>query len=82
VESRKLRRGIPVYKIVDYEEYLVQGTFYEPKLQRVRKDVNSLFRVEKILKKRRRNGWREVFVKWLGWPKKFNSWILEDLADI
>jgi hypothetical protein len=44
VESRKLRRGIPVYKIVDYEEYPVQGTFYEPELQRVRKDVNSLFR--------------------------------------
>ena len=57
VESRKLRQGIPVYKIVDYEDDPVQGTFYEPKLQRVRKDVNSLFRVEKILKKRRRNGW-------------------------
>ena len=82
VESRKLRRAIPVYKIVDYEEYPVQGTFYEPELQRVRKDVNSLFRVKKILRKRRRNGQREVFVKWLGWPKKFNSWILEDLADI
>jgi hypothetical protein len=31
----------------------------------------------------RRNGPREVFVKWLGWSKKFNSWILEeDIADI
>ena len=83
VESRKLRQGIPVYKIVDYEDDPVQGTFYEPELQRVRKDVSSLFRVEKILRKRRRIGRREVFVKWLGWPKKFNSWILEeDLADI
>jgi hypothetical protein len=82
VESRKLRQGIHVYKIVDYEDDPVQGTFYEPELQRVRKDVNSLFRVKKILRKRRRNGQREVFVKWLGWPKKFNSWILEDLADI
>jgi hypothetical protein len=26
---------------------------------------------------------REVFVKWLSWSKKFNSWILEeDIADI
>jgi predicted RNA binding protein with dsRBD fold (UPF0201 family) len=50
---------------------------------RVRKDVNNLFRGEKILRKRRRNGPREVFVKWLGWSKKFNSWILEeDIADI
>jgi hypothetical protein len=68
VESRKVRQGIPVYKIIDY----VEGTFYEPELQRVRKDVNSLFRVEKILRKRR-NGRREVFVKWLSWPNKFNS---------
>ena len=83
VESRKLRQGIPVYKIVDYVDDPVQGTFYEPELQRVRKDVNSLFRVENILRKRRRNGRREVFVKWLGWPNKFNSWILEEnLADI
>jgi hypothetical protein len=83
VESCKLRQGIPVYKIFDYEDDPVQGTFYKPELQRVRKDVSNLFRVEKILWKRRRNGRREVFVKWLGWPKKFNSWILEeDLADI
>jgi hypothetical protein len=47
------------------------------------KDVIKLFRGEKILRKRRRNGPREVFVKWLGWSKKFNSWILEeDIADI
>jgi hypothetical protein len=32
VESRKLRQGIPVYKIVDYEDDPVQGTFYEPEL--------------------------------------------------
>jgi hypothetical protein len=33
VESRKLRQGIHVYKIVDYEDDPVQGTFYEPELQ-------------------------------------------------
>jgi hypothetical protein len=38
------------------EEYPVQGTFYVPELQRVRKDVNKIFRGEKILMKRRRNG--------------------------
>jgi hypothetical protein len=65
------------------EDDQVQGTFYESELQIVRKDVDSLFRVEKILKKRRRNGRGEVLVTWLCWPKKFNSWILkEDLADM
>jgi len=42
VESRKLRHGIPVYKIVDYVDDPVQGTFYEPELQRIRKDVKQL----------------------------------------
>ena len=80
VESRRLRQGIHVFKIVDYEDDPVQGTFYEPELQRVRKD---LFWVDTILRKRRRNGRREVFAKWLGWSKKFNSWILEeDITDI
>lgn len=51
VESRKLRQGVPVYKIVDYVDDPVQGTFYEPELKRVREDVNSLFRVGKILRK-------------------------------
>ena len=55
VNSRKLRQGIPLYKIVDYEDDPVQGTFYEPHLQRVRKDVSSLFGVEKIIRKKRRS---------------------------
>jgi len=83
VKSRELRQGIPVYKVVDYEGDPVKGTFNEPELQRVRKDADNLFRVEKVLRKRKRNGRREVYVKWLGWPMKFNSWILEaDLVDI
>ena len=77
VWSRKLRQGIPVYTIVDFDNDHIKGTFYEKELQRVRKDENSLWRVEKILKRRTRNGRQEAFVKWMGWPKKFNSWILE-----
>jgi hypothetical protein len=59
VESRKLRQGIPVYTIIDYVDDPVQSTFYEPELQRVRKDVNNVFRGEKILRKRTRNGPRD-----------------------
>ena len=77
VNSRKLRQGIPVYTVVDFDKDPIKGTFYENELQRVRKDPANLWRVENILKKRTRNGRKEVFVKWLGWPKKFNSWILE-----
>jgi len=83
IYNRKLRQGIPVYTIVDFENDPIKGTFYESELQRVRKDDNTLWRVEKILKRRKRNGRPEVYVKWSGFPKKFNSWIIEDaLEDI
>ena len=37
--------------------------------------------MEEVIKRRKRTGQKELFVKWLGWPKKFNSWINEkDLA--
>ena len=33
--------------------------------------------VEKILRKRKRKGIAVYFVKWKGYPDKFNSWIAE-----
>ena len=35
----------------------------------------TTYEVEKILKSRGKGKNREVFVKWLGYPAKFNSWI-------
>ena len=70
-----------MYKLVDYDQEPIQGTFYQSELQRVSK--RDAFKVDKILKRRRRKGVSEVFVSWLGYPKKFNSWIKEtDLQDL
>ena len=46
-------------------------------LQAVTKDIQSVYKIEHVLKTRKRQGLNELFVKWLGWPKKFNSWIKE-----
>lgn len=55
IVSRKfLRQGIPVYKITDYDRDPVEGTFYEVEIQRVTKSRDGLFKIEKILKRRRR----------------------------
>ena len=35
---------------------------------------NNVYDVEKILRTRRRNGKVEYYVKWKGYPDKFNSW--------
>ena len=54
---------IPVtYKITDYNG---------EKIQELQKTSQKIFRIEKVLK---RQG-DKCLVKWMGYPKSFNSWI-------
>ena len=47
IHSRYLRQGILLYKLVDYDEEAIQGTFYQSELQRLgRQDV---FKIDQIL---------------------------------
>jgi hypothetical protein len=52
----------------------IKGKFYEQELQKIEK-TDDVYKIEKILKTRKRNGRIEYFVKWLGYPEKFNSWV-------
>jgi len=56
------------YKIVDYNNEEIKGSFYEQELQ---KATQELFRIEKIIKKKG----NKSLVKWLGYPDTFNSWV-------
>ncbi len=64
-----------MYKIKDWKGEEVAGTFYEPELQ---KSKQTVFRVEKVLRRRVKNNRKEVYVKWKGYPNTFNSWISFD----
>ena len=64
------------YKIKDLRGTTVEGTFYENELQKVVKNDN-IYKIKSILKKRKRKKHQEYFVKWLGYPDSFNSWIHE-----
>ena len=70
------RSNIPIYKDWDGEE--VKGTWYESELQKINKDNDNLWKIESVLKKRKRGGRTELYVKWMGWPKKFNSLVSEN----
>jgi hypothetical protein len=65
----------PTYKIKDSKGEEIQGTFYEPELQ---KTTQTIFRIERVLKRRTKNGRKEIYVKWKGYNKDFNSWISID----
>ena len=76
VASRRMGQTRPVYKLKDYSDEDIQGSFYEEELQKVRK-TDDLYRVERVIRQRKRNGKTEYFVKWLGYPSKFNSWVTD-----
>lgn len=65
-----IKRTTPVtYRIQDDAGEEIRGSFYAEELQKV--GEKEVYRIEKILKEK--SG--EVFVKWWGYPEKFNSWI-------
>jgi hypothetical protein len=72
----------PTYLLKDYDGEQIEGTFYDTEVQKVVKQ-DEVFKIEKILKTRRRRGAKEYLVKWKGYPEKFNSWVKEaDVAKV
>ena len=68
-EVSAIQKTTPItYKIKDMNNEQIQGTFYEQELQKSHQDT---FRIEKVLKSKG----NKLFVKWLGYPDTFNSWI-------
>ena len=73
--DKRYPRNPVVYALNDYSGEPITGTFYEHELVKVIKNKGSLYEVEKVLQKRKRNGKTEYFVKWKHYPSKFNSWV-------
>ena len=74
VTRRFLRQNQPIYKIVDWYNEEVKGTFYQTELQKVN-TLKKPWRVEYVIDSEGLGRKKRYLVKWLGWPKKFNSWI-------
>ena len=65
------------YELKDLNDEPISGTFYHEELQLVVKPDEYL--VEEVLKTRRdKRGKKQYFVRWLGYPDSFNSWVDED----
>ena len=62
------------YGIRDLSGEGIKGKFYQQELQKIDKR-DDVYIVEKIIKTRKRAGKIEYFVKWRGYPNKFNSWV-------
>ena len=81
--SKRIPRNPPVYKLKEYDGEELEGTFYENELQPVKtKGQDEVYKIEKILKKRKRGKQEEYFVKWLGYPDKYKSWVLKSDIEV
>ena len=72
--TKIIPRVPPVYRLRDYADDEIEGVFYAEELQKVQKS-DDIYKIEKILAEKKENGKVKVLVKWLGYDKKFNSWL-------
>ena len=59
---KRFARQVPVYKLKEDAGENLDGTFYEPELQKIIKN-DDVYLVERILRRRKRKGVVEYFVK-------------------
>ena len=65
----------PRYKIIDLNGSSVQGSFYEQEMQRVELPADGYYKVEKILKTRKRGRQKQFLIRWVGYGADFDSWV-------
>lgn len=79
IGGRYQKKGINLYRIGNIKgDEIFTGSFYESEMQRVDKEENSLWIVEKILKKRKRKGKTEYLCKFQGWSSQYKEFISEE----
>ena len=75
-----VKRTTPVtYIIADSDGEELKGSFYTQELQRVQPP--EMYDIESIIKKRKKRGKVQFFVKWANYPNSFNSWV-EDIVSL
>lgn len=85
ISKVSMRQRIYIYELEDLKGEKIEGFFYTEELTLVgdkRVNQNSYI-IERIIDTRGRGKKKEVLVKWVGYPNKFNSWILaSDLVSL
>ena len=78
VRSKKKTPHKYIYKLADVDGEEIEGVFYPEEVNKVVEPKE--YKIEKVLRKRTNKSTLkpEYFVKWLGFPDKFNSWVQDD----
>ena len=67
------------YKLRDYHNVVIKGSFYAAQIQRVVPPKRHA--IERVLRQRRVRGRLQYFLQWRGYGPEFNSWV-DNITDI
>ena len=65
----------PAYKLKDYNNEAIQGWFYERELTKIDKPEDTLWLIDKNVKRRTKAGKRELYISFVGFDKRHNAWV-------
>lgn len=73
---RRIIRNLPqpMYEVEDLKGKIINSRLYAHQLAKISPN-NSMFAIEKIIRRRGRGRKKEVLVKWEGYSDAFNTWI-------
>lgn len=79
IVDRRMRESVPIYILEDTQEEKVTGTWYEQELFQATFDPDGEYKLDPDfnIKTRKVKGRKQFYVKYQGWPSKFNEWIDE-----
>lgn len=70
------RQLLPTYELEDLSGEDIDGFFYEEELTLVNKNINTEeYEIEEVIRTKGKGKNKQVLVKWVGYPHKFNLWI-------
>ena len=71
--QKVLKHPHTVYELKDEHQEPLTGAFYGSEVQSIR---TNKFLLDRVLRRRtNHDGLKQAYVKWKGWPDKYNTWI-------
>lgn len=70
-----LRTKPVTYRIQEYNNEFISGSFYEKELQKI--EPKKIFEIEDVIDSRVVNGKKQSLIKWKGYPSTYNEWIYD-----